>query len=155
MDAMRCRAALALGLSMVSVAACAQDSPPMPGTCANTDMTGYERALRRAPGAVTLPGGVPISECLQKVRTDADLQNLGATVHAVAEDLVARAKAGEPDAAGRLGYLSGAVTAGASRSEGVAMELARRVETATVALSGDKAAVVALRSGAAAGAARG
>src|SRR6185436_305170 len=58
---MRCRTALLLGLSMMSVAACAQESPPMPSTCTDTDPAGYERALTRAPGAVRLPGDVAIS----------------------------------------------------------------------------------------------
>ena len=127
----------------------------MPGTCVDTDVAGYERALGRAPGAVRLPGGVPISECLQKVHTEAELQNLGTTVHAVAEDLVARARSGEAGAPARLGYLSGAVSAGAARSGGIAAELARRVETATTSLSEDARSLAALQRGAAAGAARG
>ncbi|HEY6759227.1 MAG TPA: hypothetical protein VI318_07045 [Baekduia sp.] len=152
---MRCRVALALGLSMVSVAACAQQSPPMPSTCTDTDVAGYERALTRAPGSVRLPGGVAISDCLRKVRTDADLQTLGSVVHGVAEDLVQRARQGDDHAAARLGYLSGAVSRGAARSDGISAELARRVETATVALSDDTRWLRDLRHGADAGAARG
>jgi hypothetical protein len=155
MDPMRCRVALALGLSMVSVAACAQETPPMPSTYTDTDVAGYERALTRAPGSVRLPGGVAISECLRKVHSDADLQNLGSVVHAVAEDLVQRARQGDGAAAARLGYLSGAVSSGAARSNGIAAELARRVDTATIALSDDPRSMRALRRGADAGAAGG
>jgi hypothetical protein len=89
------------------------------------------------------------------VRTDAELQNLGATLHTVAEDLAGRARDGDPDAVLRLGYLSGAVTAGASKSNGISAELARRVETATVTVSADRASARALRTGAQAGATRG
>jgi hypothetical protein len=152
---MRCRTALVLGLSMVSVAACAQESPPMPSTCTDTDPAGYVRALTEAPGAVRLPGGVAISECLRKVRTDAELQNLGTIVHSAAEQLATRAQDGDRDAALRLGYLTGAVDAGAAKSVGVAAELARRVENATVAVVDDPRTGRALTSGAAAGAARG
>ncbi|WP_272475048.1 hypothetical protein [Baekduia alba] len=152
---MRCCAALAGSLSMVFVAACAQEAPPMPPACTATGVAGYERALVRAPAEVRLPGGVAISECLQKVRTDAELQNLGSVVHAVAEDLAGRAQGGSRVAAGRLGYLSGAVTAGAGRSNGIGAELARRVETASVSVADDVEAGRALRAGAAAGAARG
>lgn len=155
MQPMRCRAALTGLSSMVLVAACAQESPPMPTSCTTTDVSGYERALLRAPAEVRLPGGVAISECLRKVRTDAELQNLGATVHAVAEELAERAQSGSPTAAARLGYLSGAVSAGAAKSNGIAAELARRVETATVRVVDDAALARALRAGAVAGAARG
>jgi hypothetical protein len=155
MDPMRCRVAFALGLSMMSVAACAQETPPMPSTCTDTDVAGYERALAHAPGPVRLPGGVAISECLRKVHSDAELQNLGSVVHGVAEDLVLRARQGDGAAAARLGYLSGAVSSGAARSEGISAELARRVDTATVALSGDPRWLRDLHRGADAGAARG
>jgi hypothetical protein len=171
---MRCSAALALSLAL-ALGACTKESPSMPRTCIDTDRAGYERALTAAPGAVALPGGVAISTCTERVRTDAELQDLGAIVHAVAEELAARAKGSaggvgadgagsgagagaSPDAGAalRLGYLSGAVSAGAAKSNGIAAELARRVETTTIGLGGARdPAGRALRSGAAAGAARG
>jgi len=129
----------------------------MPSACIDTDRDGYERALARAPGAVALPGGTLISTCLQRVRTDAELQNLGAVVHAAAEELATRAREdGDARAALRLGFLSAAVSRGASRSNGIASELARRVETAGSGVR-ERSPVVsrALDEGLAAGAARG
>jgi hypothetical protein len=124
---MRCRAVLGVVVAFAS-GACGSAEPPMPTSCTDTDRAGYERALRATPGDVRLPGGVPISACLRRVRTDAELQNLGAIVHAVAEDLALRAREHhDPVAARRLGYLAGAVAAGAARSEGISAELARRV----------------------------
>jgi hypothetical protein len=102
----------------------------LPSACIDTDRDGYERALAGAPGAVALRGETLISTCLARVRTDADLQNLGATVHRVAEELATRARDGDDArAAMALGFLSAAVSRGASRSNGVSSELARRVQT--------------------------
>jgi hypothetical protein len=155
MQPMRCRAALAVSLAL-AFAACTKESPPMPSTCTDTDPAGYERALAAAPGAVRLPGGVAISTCLRRVRTDAELQNLGSVVHATAEHLAARARGGSAQAALTLGYLSAAVTAGAGHSSGIAAELARRVNVAGVGVSDASPAVAhALERGLAAGAARG
>jgi hypothetical protein len=129
----------------------------MPSACIDTDRDGYERALAGAPGAVVLPGGTLISTCLRRVRTDAELQNLGSTVHAVAEELAARARDdGDARAALQLGFLSAAVSRGASHSNGIASELARRVETAGTGVRERSPAVAqALDKGLAAGAAHG
>jgi len=128
----------------------------MPSACIDTDRDGYERALAAAPGAVVLPGGTPISTCLRRVRTDADLQNLGATVHSVAEELAAQARGGDADAALALGFFSAAVSRGAARSSGISSELARRVQTAGVGVREHSPAVArALDEGLAAGAAHG
>jgi hypothetical protein len=153
---MRCRAALAVSLAL-AFGACTKDAPPLPSACIDTDRDGYERALASAPGAVVLVGGTLISTCLARVRTDADLQNLGATVHTVAEELAVRARAdGDADAARRLGFLSAAVSRGASHSNGIASELARRVQTAGTGVRERSSAVArALDEGLAAGAAHG
>jgi hypothetical protein len=153
---MRCRAALAVSLAL-AFGACTKDAPPMPSTCIDTDQDGYERALARAPGPVVLPGETLISTCLRRVRTDAELQNLGSVVHATAEDLATRARErGDVAAALQLGFLSGAVSRGADHSSGIAAELARRVETAgTGVRERSPAAARALDDGLAAGAARG
>ena len=126
----------------------------MPYACSATDQAGYERALRAAPATVRLPGGVAISDCLRRVRTDADLQNLGAVVHVVAEVLAERVRDdGDVAAARELGYLAAAVDAGAARSGGVSAELARRVSVAATGLSDVSPAVArALTAGQAAGA---
>jgi hypothetical protein len=130
----------------------------MPSTCTDTDQAGYEQALRAAPGAVRLPGGVAISECLHRVRNDGELETLGATVNTVAEDLAARVREdGDVAAARELGYLGAAVDAGASHSAGIAEELARRVSVAATGLTDGAAPAVkrALTAGQAAGAAGG
>jgi hypothetical protein len=129
----------------------------MPSACIDTDRDGYERALAGAPGAVALPGGTLISTCAQRVRTDAELQNLGATVHAVAEGLATRAREdGDARAGLQLGFLSAAVSRGASHSNGIASELARRVETAGTGVRERSPAVArALDAGLVAGTARG
>jgi hypothetical protein len=129
----------------------------MPTACIDTDRDGYERALADAPGAVVLPGATLISTCSRRVRTDAELQNLGSTVHALAEELAARARDdGDARAALQLGFLSAAVSRGASHSNGIASELGRRVETAGAGVRERSPAVArALDEGLAAGAAHG
>jgi hypothetical protein len=153
---MRFRAATVVAVTLLA-AGCADTTPPMPSTCTDTDAAGYERALGAAPGAVRLPGGTPISECLWRVRTDAELQNLGAVVHTVAERLALRARdARDATAARQLGYLGAAVSAGAQHSNGVSAELARRVEVTATGLDELSPALGrALREGQAAGAQRG
>jgi hypothetical protein len=157
MTPMRRRAALSVGL-VLALGACAKDAPRMPSTCTDTDLSGYEHALRAAPRAVVLPGGVPISRCAARVRSDAELQNLGAVVHTVAEDLATQVRDGtDPVAAARqLGFLSAAISTGAVKSNGIAAELARRIEVAGAGLADRSPAVArALDEGQAAGAARG
>lgn len=128
----------------------------MPRACIETPRAAYEHALTAAPGAVRLPGGVAISTCTRHVKTDADLQNLGAVVHQVAEGLAERARGGDTRAALQLGYLAGAIGAGADRSNGISAELARRVETTGVGLVDGPAEVSdALTRGSAAGRTRG
>jgi len=153
---MRCRAALAVSLAL-AFGACTKDAPPLPRACIDTDQDGYERALAGAPGAVVLPGGTPISMCVRRVRTDADLQNLGAVVHRVAEGLAVRARdGGNARAAVQLGFLSAAVSRGAARSNGISSELARRVETTGTGVRERSPAVAhALNEGLAAGAEHG
>jgi hypothetical protein len=158
MAPMRCRPALGLASVLVAalgLAACGKDEPRMPATCTTTDSAGYQRALAAAPRDVRLPGGVPISVCLWRVRTDAELQELGAVVHEAAEDLALRAERGETAAARQLGYLSGAVAAGAERSNGISAELARRVAIAGTRLDDTPALAAALAQGQDAGQARG
>jgi hypothetical protein len=154
MEPMRCRAALALLLAL-ALGACTKDDPRMPSACTVTDRAGNERALAAAPRPVRLPGGVAISTCARRVRSDAELQDLGAVLHGVAEDLAGRARAGDVAAARSLGYLNAAVASG-SGEYGIAAELSRRIGTAGVGLRDGSVAVArALDDGAAAGRARG
>jgi hypothetical protein len=155
MEAMRCRAALAVSL-MLALGGCTKEKPHMPSACIDTDAAGYERALAAAPRPVQLPGGVAISTCTKRVRTDAELQELGTVMHSVAEGLAGRARAGDAQAATALGYLTAAVAVGAAESNGIASELARRIENAGVGVREAGGEVErALAEGQAAGAKRG
>jgi hypothetical protein len=152
MVAMRCRVAFAVSL-VLALGGCTKEKPPMPGACVDTDRAGYERALAAAPRPVLLPGGVAISTCTKRVHSDAELQNLGTVMHGVAEDLSERARHGDAQAATSLGYLTAAVAVGAAESNGIAAELARRIENAGVGVRDAGGAVErALAAGQAAGA---
>ena len=99
-----------------------------------------EAALARAPGRVTI-SGVPLSECLGRRSDVAEVQEIGASLVAVASRLSARARA-EPEGpeAVRLGYLIGAVRRGSGRTQGIFQNVRQRVEL--------EALTVAPRSGA-------
>jgi hypothetical protein len=158
---MRRPAAVALLVLLVAVAvglgACTKKDgePRMPSACTDAGPAAWERALARAPGAQRLPGGEAISTCAKRVLTDAELENLGTIAHTAAEHLATRAtRDHDTGAATRLGFLSGAVSAGAGEY-GVGAELAHRIENTTVAVAADPALDGALQRGAKAGAARG
>jgi hypothetical protein len=133
------------------LAGCARDQDdPVPAACLDAPGT-IVQALQRAPGTVRLAGGTRLSTCVSRARADGDLQALGVSFMTVADTLRARVAA-DPGAAAGLGYLAGAVRAGAAANEGLASELARRIERAS-ALAGDAptAARAALASGLRAG----
>jgi hypothetical protein len=69
----------------------------------------------------------------RRVRTDGQLQTVGQIVLDVGTGLAVRAR-DEDDAAAaaRLGYLIGAVRAGAARSNGISAQLAHRVAAVAV-----------------------
>lgn len=77
------------------------------------------RALAAAPGRVVLPGGAPLSSCATEAQDDADVQNLGFSLTPVADALGDRARRGDAPSALRLGYLIGAVSRGARRTNGI------------------------------------
>jgi hypothetical protein len=93
----------------------------------------------------TLPDGTRLSECLERATDPAALQNLGAVLTVVAEDLEDRAAA-DPDAARRLGFLIGAARRGVTGTDGRGAELAHRLERSGAAVS-DQAAARALAEG--------
>jgi hypothetical protein len=138
-------AALAVGCS---------GDPDLPAACL-VDETAYAEALRAAPGDVRLEGTTPISDCLRHVRDDGQLQTLGLTLSAVADELAAGARdGGDAREATQLGYLVGAVRRG---STGVTQQLARRIDLAGARVLRARDAVLtdALGVGQAAGKARG
>jgi hypothetical protein len=87
------------------------------------------RALRAAPGQVALRDGTKLSTCLRRADSDAELQEVGIAYVSVATGLVMRVPRSDA-AAVQLGYLVGAAQKGASRTQGVGLELQRRLEQA-------------------------
>ena len=141
---------------MVAVAAaagCSQsDGPSLPVACTE-GADAVARALARAPGEVRLADGTAISDCVRGARSDAELQNLGAVLTQVAEDLEARAPEAPP-AALQLGYLVGAARRGAPSDSAVQAELVIRLErSAAIDLpaGAKRALAVGLRAGEARG----
>jgi hypothetical protein len=119
-----------LGLVLVlALAGCAKDEPAMPAACRGDDRA-VTRALQGAPRGGAFADGTLLSECVRRARSDADLQNLGLVLSRVAEQLGVDAVAGDEAAAGRLGFLAGAVRRGAARSNGITLELSRRIDAA-------------------------
>ena len=136
-----CCAAFAAGCSSTT-------APPSPA-CSESAQA-VEAALARAPDAVRLRDGTRLSECVSHAVEQGPLEDVGATFVVAAGDLAARATT-DRVAALRLGYLVGATRRGAARTNGAALELARRLERAG-ALSGAPAtSLAAERVGLAAG----
>jgi hypothetical protein len=130
-------------LAAASLAACgATSDPPLDEACMS-DPNAIEHALTRAPHPVTLPSGTRLSQCVSNARTDADLQTAGAVLTRAADDLSARARAGNADAALRLGYLVGAARRGAKRTAGIHAELQRHIERSAAVLDGAGARIAA------------
>jgi hypothetical protein len=148
---MRCRVAVALAL--VALTGCGTEDEALPGAC-NDGALEIEDALSHAPGRVTLRDGVSLSTCIERARSDGDLQEIGSFYVFVADRLAARVPRSDP-AALRLGYLIGATRRGASRTNGIHDELVRRVEQ-TIGIDGaPPARQRAFRRGLAAGARNG
>jgi hypothetical protein len=131
--------------------ACGTEHRPLSATCTQRPET-IERALAAAPGQVALTDGTRLSECVNRARSNADLQSVGIVITRAADDLAARA-ARDPNAAIALGYLIGATRLGAAKTNGIHAELVRRVEQAARTVSDTRAA--ALAQGVRAGEARG
>ena len=85
-------------------------------------------ALRQAPGQVTIEG-TRLSACLPPRGDPADIQAVGAIYIAAATELAGRARtAPDGEEATRLGYLVGAVRRSAASSQGIHLEMLRRLE---------------------------
>jgi hypothetical protein len=140
--------ALALALE-----ACGTSAPSFDGACLESPQA-IERALRRAPAPVTLTSGTRLSQCVERARRDADLQEVGLVLTRAADDLASAASTGDAGAALRLGYLVGAARRGAARTAGIHAELQRRIERAAAAVE-DPRVAAALRRGLRAGEASG
>lgn len=115
-----------IGLALVAFAAgCGSDPEPLPPACSGAPEN-VLAALARAPGPVALADGTLLSDCVARASDDAELQMVGFALTPVADRLAARASS---DAALQLGFLVGAVRRGADDSNGVSLELVRRIES--------------------------
>jgi hypothetical protein len=144
---------LAAATIALALAGCGAEERRLPATCLGEPAT-IVRALQRAPGAVTLADGTRLSTCVRLAR-GGELQALGVSLTAAADILRTRARSDTAAATG-LGYLAAAVRAGAMSNQGLASELARRIDNAS-ALDGraPQAAHAALARGLRAGAGSG
>jgi hypothetical protein len=134
---------LSLACIAASATACGSNDAPIPPACASGS-SAIERALRAAPGHVALSDGTLLSECVERATSDADLQTFGELATTVAEQLEARSSR-EPHAALELGYLVGATRRGAATTNGIHLELARRLERSGAEVSGAEAQAQLLR----------
>jgi hypothetical protein len=112
----------------LAAAGCGADDRPLPSACA-TGPRPAVRALHTAPGPVRLAGGTKLSSCVERARSEADIQTVGAVFTRIA-DTLAGAMPRSDEAAVQLGYLIGAVRKGARHTNGIHDELVRRVEQA-------------------------
>jgi hypothetical protein len=96
------------------------------------------KALAKAPGAVAIDG-TPISGCFSRTASGDDVQIVGTNLLTAAEQLGDRARAGDTQAALRLGYLVGAAQRGVRRS-GIGTEIIRRIGAETTGLGRGRAA---------------
>jgi hypothetical protein len=110
--------------------ACGSEAEPTPSAClAGEDA--YLAALDSAPGEVLLDGSVPIGECLVKAQSAGEINTVGSAMIAAATELNAAARRRPTsEATSRLGYLVGAVEAGAADTAGIHTDLVRRINSA-------------------------
>jgi hypothetical protein len=132
------------------VAGCSSERDPVPQACTG-DPAAMIEALAKAPGSVALTDGTRISTCVSRASSSEELQTLAVALTRVADELGARL-ATDVQAATALGYLAGAVHKGAASSQdGVAAQLAARIERAAGRIDDVPAAGAALRRGLQAG----
>ena len=120
-------ALLTLAVALAAVG-CGDEDRPLPAACASGPGPAV-RALDTAPGPVRLAGETKLSSCVERARSDADIQTVGTMLTRTA-DALAGAMDRSDEAALQLGYLIGAVRKGARHTNGIHQELVRRVEQA-------------------------
>jgi len=139
---MRRRLSIAAIFLATASAGCGTTSDSTPVACLEGPGP-YLTALKGAPGAVELPHGTPISDCLVENQKAGDLAAVGGALVTVTTRLNAEARA-EPGGAAnlRLGYLLGAAERGADGTSGIHADLIRRL-TAAARYSPDGASLPA------------
>lgn len=129
----------AIALTLVA-AGCARDhEPELPAACTRSPEA-FVNSLATAPAAVRVEG-TPISDCLAKDSSVGDVQEVGAILVATSQTLRR-----EHDAVA-LGYLVGALRRGARESQGIHLELVRRVEQEAAPVAESAAFERGLRAG--------
>ncbi len=122
-------AALATLVALLA-AGCGATNDTTPVACLE-GASAYLGALADAPGAVKLAGEAPIGECLPRNQKAGDLATVGTAMVAAATKLNAEARTDPGGAANlRLGYLLGAAQRGADATNGIHVELIRRLAVA-------------------------
>ena len=145
------RRAAAVLAALVLNGCTAGEDPPLPAECVQGEEA-LQEALAAAPQPVRVAGGTPISRCVELASSAAEMQNVGILVVGIAEELKKQAADGDEAAAAALGYLVGAVSRGAERTNGTHLELAFRVSRVAGALGDPPPAIFdALIEGIAAG----
>jgi hypothetical protein len=144
------RAAVATVAVALVVGGCGDDEERGFPTACNDSVPAIRDALAKAPEPVKLYDGTRLSTCVERARTGADIQTLGALYTATADALVAEMPRSDA-AALRLGYLVGATHRGAAGTSGLHSELIRRLENSTALDGAPPARRAAYRRGYAAG----
>lgn len=143
---------LATALSTLIILAGCGEGPP-PQACLQADAGEVAKLLRAAPEHARLTGGTQLSTCIDRAENDAELQNLGIVLVAVADELVARSRH-DARAAYELGFLIGAAQRGAGPTGGTQAELVQRLQQ-TIAFDVTPAVQAEVERGIAAGRADG
>jgi hypothetical protein len=128
--ALSASAAGTAALFVLIAAGCGSADDTTPVAC--LEGTGaYLRALGAAPGEAKLGGEVPIGGCLPANQHEGELATVGTAMVTAATKLNAEARADPGGAANlQLGYLLGAAQHGADATNGIHVDLIRRLSAA-------------------------
>ncbi len=123
-------AILGLCAALLGAAGCGSQEEKTPDACLQ-GAGAYAKALRAAPGEVRVGGEALISECLAENQEAGELATVGEAMVLTAVRLDAEAR-DEPGGAANLelGYLLGAAQRGAEDTEGIHVDLLRRLTAA-------------------------
>lgn len=133
------RHALLVATVLALASACSSGSESFPVACQDSP-DAFARALTAAPRPV-LVDGTRISSCFARRSDPGSIETLASTLIAVDAALADRARlAPSSHAAVELGYLLGAARRGAARTEGIHLELLRRLRQELVGLDTTTAA---------------
>jgi hypothetical protein len=130
-----------VALVVLVAAGCSRDDgeAELPSAC-ESGASAFVAALAAAPDAVRIEG-VPISDCLAHDASVGDVQLVGSALVEAAQRL------GEEGRALPLGYLVGLMRRETPRSQGIYLELVRRVEQEAAPLTDSPAFERGLRAG--------